>query len=135
MADPHLYHFCISHFNEKVRWALDRKRWPHRRTALTPGFHLLRVRWLTGQEKTPVLELDGRILHDSTRIIAELERLRPDPPLRCVVTGVRCLPAPRCLAAAAGRLAILRGALDAQRGADLAPLYLRPADAELPRRR
>lgn len=81
MADPHLYHFCISHFNEKVRWALDRKRWPHRRTALTPGFHLPRVRWLTGQEKTPVLRLEGQILHDSTRIIAELERLRPDPPL------------------------------------------------------
>lgn len=80
-SNPHLYHFCISHFNEKVRWALDRKRWPHRRTALTPGFHLPRVRWMTGQEKTPVLELEGRFLYDSTHIIAELERLRPDPPL------------------------------------------------------
>ncbi len=78
---PQLWHFRVSHYNEKVRWALDRKRWAHRRTALIPGFHMRRVRRLSGQEKTPVLRLGERVLHDSTDIIAELERIRPDPPL------------------------------------------------------
>lgn len=78
---PRLYHFRISHYNEKVRWALDFKGWPHVRTALVPGFHLPTVWRLTGQRLTPVLDLDGRSLTDSTAIIAELERLRPEPPL------------------------------------------------------
>jgi glutathione S-transferase len=80
-APPCLLHFRVSHYNEKVRWALDLKRWPHTREALLPGFHVLRARRLTGQSMLPVLVLDGRALADSSRIIAELERLQPDPPL------------------------------------------------------
>jgi glutathione S-transferase len=78
---PRLLHFRVSHYNEKVRWALDHKRWPHVREALVPGFHVPRVRWLTGQNRLPVLELDGRVLIGSNHILAEIERLRPDPPL------------------------------------------------------
>jgi glutathione S-transferase len=80
-APPHLWHFCISHYNEKVRWALDHKRWPHRRTALVPGFHTLRVQSLSGQSKLPVLELGDRALIESPRIIEELERRQPLPAL------------------------------------------------------
>jgi glutathione S-transferase len=78
---PQLYHFRISHYNEKVRWALDHKRWPHRRTALVPGFHGPRAFFVSRQTALPILVLDGRTILDSTRIIAEIERLRPDPPL------------------------------------------------------
>jgi glutathione S-transferase len=78
---PHLWHFRVSHYNEKVRWALDYKRWPHRRTSLVPGFHLPQVRSLTGQSQVPALELDGQMLLDSTHIIEELERRRPTPAL------------------------------------------------------
>jgi glutathione S-transferase len=78
---PRLLHFRVSHYNEKVRWALDHKRWPHRRKALVPGFHLAGVRLRTGQNKTPVLEMSGQRLVGSAHIIDELERLRPDPPL------------------------------------------------------
>jgi len=74
-------HFRVSHYNEKVRWALDHKRWPHVRRALVPGFHVPLVRYLTGQSRVPVLELDGRALFGSSAILAELERRRPDPPL------------------------------------------------------
>jgi glutathione S-transferase len=81
METPELFHFPVSHFNEKVRWALDFKGWPHRRTALLAGFHVPKVRMLTGQNRLPVLLLDGRALHDSSAIIAELERLRPEPRL------------------------------------------------------
>ena len=78
---PRLLHFRVSHYNEKVRWALDYKRWPHVRRALIPGFHIPRARWLSGQNRLPVLEIQGRVLAGSNHILAELERLRPDPPL------------------------------------------------------
>ncbi len=78
---PHLLHFRISHYNEKVRWALDHKRWPHTREALTPGFHHVRVRWLTGQNQLPVLILDGAPHVGSARILELIEARRPDPPL------------------------------------------------------
>jgi glutathione S-transferase len=80
-APPHLLHFKISHYNEKVRWALDYKRWPHTREALIPGFHVFRTRRLTGQQKLPILVLDGVPMLDSAKILAEIEKRRPDPPL------------------------------------------------------
>jgi glutathione S-transferase len=78
---PRLLHFRVSHYNEKVRWALDHKRWPHVREAQVPGFHVAKVRWTSGQSQLPVLRLEGRTLFGSSRILAELERLRPEPPL------------------------------------------------------
>ena len=81
VALPVLWHFTVSHFNEKVRWALDFKRVPHVRRALLPGFHFLKIWRMTGQTAVPVLVLDGRAIDDSTRIIAALERAYPEPPL------------------------------------------------------
>ncbi len=78
---PRLLHFRVSHYNEKVRWALDFKRWPHRRKALVPGFHIAPLQLKTGQSKVPVLEIDGTRLVGSAHIIEELERRRPDPAL------------------------------------------------------
>ncbi|HSD60683.1 MAG TPA: glutathione S-transferase N-terminal domain-containing protein, partial [Burkholderiales bacterium] len=86
---PRLLHFRVSHYNEKVRWALDYKRWPHLRQALVPGFHVPRVRRLTGQTQLPVLEIEDRLLTGSSRILAEIERLRPDPPLYPADPGAR----------------------------------------------
>ena len=76
---PVLWQFRQSHYNEKARWALDWKRIRHVRRSLLPGLHLARVLWMTGQKS--VLVLDGRAIADSTRIIAAVEALRPDPPL------------------------------------------------------
>ena len=81
MAPPVLWQFRFSHFNEKVRWALDFKRVPHVRRALLPGFHFRKIWSMTGQTAVPVLVVDGRPIHDSTRIIAALERAYPEPPL------------------------------------------------------
>jgi glutathione S-transferase len=78
---PTLWHFRLSHYNEKARWALDWKRLPHRRQAVIPGPHVPVIWWLTGQTEVPVLRLDGTTVSDSTRIIAALEAHRPDPPL------------------------------------------------------
>jgi glutathione S-transferase len=80
-APPILWQFRHSHFNEKARWALDWKGLRHLRRSLLPGLHIPRVLWMTGQKSLPVLRLDGRVIADSTRIIAALETLRPDPPL------------------------------------------------------
>ncbi len=77
----HLLHFLISHYNEKVRWALDRKRWPHSREALVPGLHIARARLLSGQQQLPILVLDGKPICGSSQIIAELDRRSTDVPL------------------------------------------------------
>ena len=38
---PTLWHISLSHYSEKVRWALDHKRIPHRRRAvIVPGAHM-----------------------------------------------------------------------------------------------
>jgi maleylacetoacetate isomerase len=64
------------------------------RVTLALGYKDLSVKWvdvdpadrgeverLSGQPLVPVLELDGRVLVDSTAIIEELERVHRDPPL------------------------------------------------------
>jgi glutathione S-transferase len=78
-----LWQLELSHYSEKVRWALDYKAIPHERRTPLPGLHGLRALVLTrgAQRRLPVLELDGRRIGDSTVIIAALERHRPDPPL------------------------------------------------------
>jgi len=78
---PVLWQFTGSHFNEKARWALDFKGVAHLRRSLLPGPHLLRIRRMTGQTAVPVLEIEGRVIHDSTRIIQALEQVCPEPPL------------------------------------------------------
>jgi glutathione S-transferase len=83
VSRPLLWHIPISHYSEKARWALDYKRLAHRRRALPGGMHMVAAFLLTGGEQVtfPVLVVDGEAIGDSTRIIAELERRRPDPPL------------------------------------------------------
>ena len=79
---PVLWQLEISHYNEKVRWALDYKHVPHIRRSLLPGLHMVKAKRLTGDTSTtPVLTLDGRSIGDSTRIIAAIEERWPQPPL------------------------------------------------------
>jgi glutathione S-transferase len=79
---PVLWQIKVSHYNEKVRWALDYKRIPHRRIAPWPLFGSLPAAWLMTRALTlPVLRLDGRTIGDSTAIVAALEQRYPEPPL------------------------------------------------------
>ena len=78
---PVLWHLEISHYNEKARWALDYKRVPHVRRAVTPALQQLTARRLRAGRTVPILELNGRAIGDSTRIIEEIERRWPEPPL------------------------------------------------------
>lgn len=76
-----LWHFRFSHYNEKARWALDWKQIPHVRQAVAPGPHAEKMLELSGQPSVPVLEIDGRVVPDSTAIIAALESSCPTPAL------------------------------------------------------
>lgn len=88
---PVLWQLQISHYVEKVRWALDYKRIPHIRHSLLPGLHAVKTRRLSGDTSTvPVLTLDGRSIGDSTRIIAAIEERWPQPPLYPEDEAQRC---------------------------------------------
>jgi glutathione S-transferase len=78
-----LWHLPISHYNEKVRWALSLKGVEHERRTPPPGAHMAIAMALTrGRSHTfPVLQLDGRAIGDSSQIIAALEEAVPEPAL------------------------------------------------------
>ena len=77
-----LWHLKVSSYNEKARWALDYKRLPHVRRAVTPGSHPPVARKLWGGDTLPALVLDdGQAIGDSTAIIAALEERHPEPAL------------------------------------------------------
>lgn len=80
---PTLWQIDISHYSEKVRWALEYKGIDHKRRSILPGSHIPIALFLTrgAQPTMPVLQLDGRNIGDSTEIIAALESRYPDPPL------------------------------------------------------
>ena len=79
---PVLWQVQVSHYVEKVRWALDYKRVPHIRRSLLPGLHAVKAKRLTGDTSTaPVLTINGRSTGDSSRIIALIEERWPQPPL------------------------------------------------------
>jgi glutathione S-transferase len=76
-----LLQFRHSPYNEKVRWALDCKRVPHRRRSLLPGPHMATVRRLTGRTHTPVIVADGQALDGSAQILQWIESRWPQPPI------------------------------------------------------
>ena len=76
-----LHQFSHSHYNEKVRWALDYKNLPHVRICYLPGPHVPQIRSMTGQTETPVLRLEGQTVHGSARIVDLLEQRFPSPRL------------------------------------------------------
>jgi glutathione S-transferase len=82
-SQPLLWQLEVSHYSEKVRWALDHKRIPHRRRSALPGFHIPVALWLTGGAVVtfPILDLGDTRLADSTAAIAALERRWPEPAL------------------------------------------------------
>jgi glutathione S-transferase len=77
-----LYELAISHYNEKVRWALDLKGIEHRRVTLIPGFHRITMR-RHGSTTTPVLKVPGRAaaIVESAEILEYLDEVAPTPPL------------------------------------------------------
>jgi len=77
-----LYQFCISHYSEKVRWALDYKGLNYQPVNLLPGQHRKAITALTGGDSSvPVLDHDGGIIQGSSQILDYLDRKFPENPL------------------------------------------------------
>jgi glutathione S-transferase len=76
-----LWQLQISHYNEKVRWALDYKRIPHSRRSMLPGIHRVITTRLADCLTSPVLTIDGKAIGDSTAILQAIEERWPEPPL------------------------------------------------------
>lgn len=64
-----LYTFHISHFSEKVRWALDFEGIPYEERVLIPGPHQLTVRRLAKRSNVPLLVHDGKAVQESSDIL------------------------------------------------------------------
>lgn len=80
-----LYTFAISHFSEKVRWALDLEGIVYEEKPLLPGLHLLTTRKLAAKGSVPVLRYGGFVVQGSAQILQALpglfgaRRLEPEP--------------------------------------------------------
>ncbi|EKF75709.1 glutathione S-transferase domain-containing protein [Alcanivorax hongdengensis A-11-3] len=72
-----LHQFPISHYCEKVRWALDHKGLDYRIKNHLPGLHLRKISKLAGQSSVPVLVHDGRVVQGSAAIISYLDERFP----------------------------------------------------------
>lgn len=74
-----LYQFAISHYCEKVRWALDFKSLNFETVNLLPGQHVKTVRKLTGDASSvPVLVHDGKVVQGSGAILDYLDETFPE---------------------------------------------------------
>ncbi|HHJ17097.1 MAG TPA: glutathione S-transferase family protein [Gammaproteobacteria bacterium] len=73
-----LYQFPISHYCEKIRWALDHKGLDYRLVNLLPGFHVSTAKKLTGRASVPILTHDGKTVRNSSDIINYLDEAFPE---------------------------------------------------------
>lgn len=71
-----LYTFAMSHYSEKIRWALDHSQIPYREVCMTPVFHIgpALLMGKRGQTTLPVLKTPGTAIQDSPRILSWLSK-------------------------------------------------------------
>lgn len=72
-----LYQFPVSHFCEKVRWAMDYKGLHYETVDLMPGRHMRKVRSLAAETSVPLLVDGGLKVQGSAAIVDYLEREYP----------------------------------------------------------
>jgi len=68
-----LYQFAVSHYCEKIRWALDFKNINYRAENLLPGFHRSKTRAIAKYTNVPILQHQGRVIQNSSDIINYLD--------------------------------------------------------------
>ncbi len=76
-----LYQFPISHYCEKVRWALEHKSLEYKKVNLLPGLHAKKAKKLTSKSSLPIVIHNKNIVHESSEIISYLDQAFPDKPL------------------------------------------------------
>jgi glutathione S-transferase len=73
-----LYQFPISHYSEKIRWALKHKKIEHKVINLLPGFHAKKMIALTGKHSVPVLTDANIAIAESSKILSYLDNHYPN---------------------------------------------------------
>jgi glutathione S-transferase len=73
-----LYQFPISHYCEKVRWALDYKQLAYQTRAWLPGLHLKLAKKLSEQTSVPILQHGEQVVAHSAQIISYLDERFPE---------------------------------------------------------
>ena len=68
-----LYQFPISHYCEKIRWALEYKK-----VNLLPGLHAKKANKLTSNSSLPILVHDKKVINESSEIISYLDQAFPE---------------------------------------------------------
>ncbi len=73
-----LYQFPISHYCEKIRWALDYKDLDYETINLLPGLHIKTTKSLAKYSSVPVLTDGDVVLQNSSKIITYLDETYPN---------------------------------------------------------
>jgi glutathione S-transferase len=81
MGELILYQFPISHYCEKVRWALDHKGLEYQRVNLLPGLHMKKTRKLAENTSVPLLTHNKKAIQGSSEIITYLDEVFPEKSL------------------------------------------------------
>lgn len=76
-----LYQFPISHYCEKVRWALDYKNIDYKVVNPLPGLHALKTTKLATHSSVPILVHDDKVIQGSSKIISYLDTEYPEKSL------------------------------------------------------
>lgn len=76
-----LYQFAISHYCEKVCWALAYKQLEYRTKNLLPGLHSGTAAKLAGSSSLPILLHDSKAVQNSSTIISYLDEIFLQYPL------------------------------------------------------
>lgn len=76
-----LYQFPISHYCEKIRWALDYKKVDYQVVNMLPGLHIKKARRLAGTAEVPILVHDDKVVQNSSEIITYIDENFNGPPL------------------------------------------------------
>lgn len=84
-----LYQFPISHYCEKVRWALSFKKLPYKVKNLLPGPHTHTTKKLAPDTAVPILVHDEKIVQNSSDIISYLDATFPQHGLTPVEPDLR----------------------------------------------
>lgn len=76
-----LYQFPISHYCEKIRWALDFKELDYQKINLLPGLHLRSAKKMAATSSVPILKHGADVIQGSAHIIDYLEENFTGPSL------------------------------------------------------
>lgn len=84
-----LYQFPISHYCEKIRWALDYKGAPYQVKNLLPGQHVKFAKSVAPRSSVPILKAGDTYIQGSAKIIDWLDEHYPQRPLTPTDEGLK----------------------------------------------